>query len=363
MGTLFNLTLADERGKIMSDIKSKTTRWAGIDVSKATFDVRLHPVLPPEKEKPSLADLPKAQFPRTEDGTRRLLAWLDKAGGTDGTRVVMEATGRYSIELGEMIIQMRPDLAPAIVNPRSVLHFAKSLNLRNKNDTLDAALLARYGAERFPAPWIRKSPEFCKLQELVRQRAYLVSSQTAAKNRLTELVEFPEIAKLQKSVVSKMEKAIEAAEKMISQLIASNKWMSKSMELLLSIPGVGFITAFTVLGEIGDLTQFKTSRRLSSFAGLSPVQKKSGTSVNGETRMSKMGPPEVRRVLYLAAMAAYRGNSDLAKFGKDLVGRGKTKMQAIGAIMRKILILMRAVLISGQKYQDGFSKEKANSAA
>lgn len=346
----------------MSEIQTKTVRWAGIDVSKATFDVRLHPVLPPEKEKPALADLPKAQFPRNEDGTRRLLAWLDKSGAAEGTRVVMEATGRYSVELGEMILQMRPELAPAIVNPRSVLHFAKSLNLKNKNDTLDAALLARYGAERFPSPWISKSPEFSKLQELVRQRAYLVEMLTAAKNRLSELADFPEVAKLQKSVASKLEKSIEVAEKMIRRLIASDEKMSRSMKLFDSIPGVGFVTAITVLGEIGDLTLFKTSRRLSSFAGLSPVQKESGTSV-GKTRMSKAGSPEVRRALYMAAMSAYGGNNALARFGADLVERGRTGKQAIGAIMRKILVLMRAVVISGQEYRDDFSKKSSIPAA
>lgn len=347
----------------MSEIQTKTVRWAGIDVSKATFDVRLHPVLPPEKEKPSLADLPKAQFPRNEDGTRRLLAWLDKSGAAEGTRVVMEATGRYSVELGEMILQMRPELAPAIVNPRSVLHFAKSLNLKNKNDTLDAALLARFGAERFPSPWIRKSPEFSKLQELVRQRAYLVEVLTSAKNRLSELADFPAVAKLQKSVVSKVEKAIEEAEKMIRRLIASDEKMKRSLKLLVSIPGVGFVTAATVLGEIGDLTLFKSSRRLSSFAGLSPVQKESGTSVAGKTRMSKAGSPEVRRVLYMAAMAAYAGKNALARFGADLVERGRTGKQALGAIMRKILVLMRAVMISGQEYRDDFSKKSSIPAA
>ena len=227
----------------------------------------------------------------------------------------------------------------------------------------DAALLARYGAERFPPPWIRRSPEFGQLQELVRQRAYLVKALTSARNRLAELADFPEVAKLQKSVASKLEKSIEAAERMIRKLFAANESMGKSLERLLSIPGVGFVTAITVLGEIGDLALFRSSRRLSSFAGLSPVQKQSGTSVKGETRLSKAGSPEVRRVLYMAAMAVYAGDSALARFGADLVGRGKTKMQALGAIMRKLLVLMRAVLISGQEYRDDFPVKSSFSAA
>jgi transposase len=363
MGTFLTLPLADRRGKTMSNTIFKTNRWVGIDVSKATFDASLHPVLRPEQEKPQLGDLPKAKFKRTEEGVDEFLRWLDKPGGTADTRVVMEATGRYSTELALMLIRKRGDLAPAIVNPRSTCNFSKSLNVKNKNDMLDAAVLARYGAERFPHPWIPESSEYRKLQELVRQRAFLVSSLTAAKNRLAELKDFPEVAKLQKSVANQMAKTIEKAEKMIRQLTAEHPVMGRDVELLVSIPGVGFITAVTVLGEIGDLRLFKTSRRLSSFAGLSPVQKKSGTSVNGKTRMSKMGPPEVRRVLYMAAISVCGRDNDLAEFGKHLVECGKTKMQAIGAIMRKLLVVMRAVLISGEEYRNNYPGRNALPAA
>ena len=348
----------------MADTKNRTSRWVGIDVSKSTFDASLHPVLQPGQAKPSLGDLPKAKFKRTESGVDEFLCWLDRTGdGPAGTRAVMEATGRYSTELALMLIRKRGDLAPAIVNPRNTCNFARSLNVKNKNDRLDAAVLARYGAERFPAPWAPKAPEYGELQELVRQRAFLVKSLTESRNRLTELTEFPDIAKLQKTVVARMEKTLEKAEEMIRQLIAGHAMLNRDVNLLTSIPGVGFVTTATVLGEIGDLRAFRTSRRLSSFAGLSPVQRTSGTSVNGKTRMSKMGSPEVRRVLYMAAVSIYGKDNDLADFGRQLVENGKNKMQALGAMMRKLLVLMRAVLISGVEYRNGFLGKNPNHAA
>ncbi|MBT7301833.1 MAG: IS110 family transposase, partial [Victivallales bacterium] len=131
-----------------------------------------------------------------------------------------------------------------------------------------------------------------------------------------------------------------------------------------TMPGGAFVTATTVLGELGDLARFLTSRSLSAFAGLSPRNSDSGTSVHGRPRMCKQGSPRLRQVLYLAALAAIRNpRTRFARSYTAMVKAGKPKMVAVGAIMRKMLVTMRAMIVTGTDYQDEPMPRKRKSAA
>ncbi len=112
-----------------------------------------------------------------------------------------------------------------------------------------------------------------------------------------------------------------------------------------------FINATTILAELGDLRRFTLARQLSAFAGMSPQHRQSGTSIRGRSRLCKKGNARVRQCLYLSAMAAIRGNNQLRDTYRRLLAQGKLRMVALGAIMRKLLTLMRAILISGKRYQ------------
>jgi len=116
-------------------------------------------------------------------------------------------------------------------------------------------------------------------------------------------------------------------------------------------------TAATVLGELGDLTRFRKSRTLSAFAGTSPRRFESAASVKGRTRMCKQGGPRARQALFLASMAAIRkGDNTLARTYQHLVARGKPKMAAIGAVMRKMLV-------NHSEYRDEWLLGKTSSSA
>jgi transposase len=337
----------------MTNASNRTApAWAGIDVAKATFEAALHPAWVPGKEIP-LAELPGANFPRTAGGVARFLAWLDGMQAPVGVRAVMETTGRYSVELAELLLAARPSLAPAIVDAKSASHFARSLRLRNKTDRVDAATLARFGAERCPVPWCPPAPEYGALQEMSRQRRFLVGSLVTARNRLAEIESIAAVAKIQKQVVTSLEKAIERTEALMRKHLAKHAGLAGAVRRLDTMPGVAFVTATTVLGELGDLARFLTSRRLSTFAGLSPRDFESGTSVHRKPRICKQGSPRLRQVLYLAALAAIRNpRNRFARSYTVMVEAGKPKMVAVVAIMRKMLVTMRAMIVTETDYQD-----------
>jgi transposase len=114
----------------------------------------------------------------------------------------------------------------------------------------------------------------------------------------------------------------------------------------MTIPGVALIVSTTVLALLGDLRRFSRGRELAAYAGLSPSQGSSGTSIHGRTRMCKLGNRKVRHVLYLAAMTAIRHPGPLKDAYEAMVARGKNRKSALGAVMRRLLLLMRALLAS-----------------
>ena len=338
--------------------------WLGIDVSKRTFDAAVHPPWEPGLQV-RFADLPKRSFERTPEGAAQLAGWLDETVPQGEVRALMEATGQYSLELAAWLTAARPALRPTIADPKAVCHFIRSLRLRNKTDRTDAAALARYGAERSPEPSPAPAPEYATLRDMSRQRTFIVNTIVAARNRLEEIAASREVAALHRKTIRRLEDDLLQIESLMRQHVKSHANLLEAVRLLDTIPGVAFITAATVLGEFGDLTRFHKARSLSAFAGTSPRRFESGDSVKGKTRMCKQGSPRARQALYLASLAAIRskkGNA-LARFYAALVARGKSKMAAIGAVMRKMLVLMRALMVNHTEYHDEWLLEKSSSPA
>lgn len=325
--------------------------YIGLDVSKATFDAGL---LAPGQHFPAtpLSALPAAKFKRNEEGVQQLLKWLDKHCPSDvPVRVVMEATGRYSEELAQILLAAPRPLDPAIVNPRQTSAFVKSMGLRNKTDKLEARALAFYGAERRPAAYEPMSADQAELRALCRYRDDLVRQRTAEKNRLSEQSETPFVRKMQERRLEQVDKDIARVEVHMRRLVMKTEWLHRDIDLLSSIYGVAFITASVVMSELGDLRRFTRARQLTAFAGLSPRHFTSGTSVQRKPRLCKAGSPAVHHVLYLAAITAIRGDNDLSDTYHELIDKGKPFKVAICAIMRKLLVTMRAMLISGESYR------------
>ena len=165
---------------------ANTTWWIGIDVSKLKFDAA---IAAPGQNFPNtpLHKLPAQTFPRTPADLPKFLQWIsENIPAEEPIGIVMEATGRYSIELSKWLSATWPELQPAIENPYKTRHFIESLGIRNKTDRLDARALAIYGLERNPAPYIQMNPQREKLRELIRYRKDLVDQKVAERNRAKE---------------------------------------------------------------------------------------------------------------------------------------------------------------------------------
>lgn len=332
--------------------------WAGLDVASESFEAALWRPLEPATTR-NQRQIPVRGFPRTPEGITQFLAWADALlveaddppESTPALRVVMEATGKYSLELAVWLIARRPALAPAIINPETAAHFAKSLSLRNKTDKTDARALARYGAERNPAPYDPPSPAQAELRDLSRYRQRLVEGRDAEKARAREGSASALVRRQQQTRIRRFERDIERIEKQMQKVLEKLPDVKRDAEQLDGIYGVGLIVAATVLAELGDLRRFEQGRTLTAFGGISPRKADSGKSVHKKAHLCKKGSAHVRRVLYLAAMTAIRGDNDLADLYRRLIAKGSKKMSALGAVMRKLLLVMRAVLISGQPYQ------------
>jgi len=319
--------------------------WGGMDLAKRSFQAALW-------GHQELGKMSTQSFDRTRKAVKIALDWF-KSMAPKGVPIgiVMEATGTFAEDVAAWLLEMDPGLRVAIVNPGQTSAFVKSLGLRNKTDDLDSRALARYGFERSPIVWERPTPEMAALKDLVRIRTDLVRARASMSCRLKDHERCPEACHALEATVRNLEGEVEALDRAIEDHIAAHQELAPSVKRLMSIKGVGIVTATTVLVELGDLRRFTRSRQLTAFAGLSPKQRLSGTSVKGKAHLCKQGSPRVRAVLYMAAGSAIRFNPDLKAFYEGLLAKGKTERSAQGAVMRKLLVLMRAVLKRGNDWE------------
>ena len=243
-------------------------------------------------------------------------------------------------------------------NSRETKNFTQSLGVFTRTDRADARSLARYGAERRPVAYEPAAREIATLRDMTRYRQTLIEERTAERNRAAEGSVSPEVRKIQKRRLEHIERDIAKIEKAIKAHVDSDTVLAADVARLQTIPGVGPLTAQVVLGEMGDLRRFNRARQATAFVGLIPTCHDSGTSVHKKSHVSKSGSPHVRRILYLSAMAAIRGNNELADVYKRLYEAGKPPLVAIVAVMRKLLVLMRALLVHEQNYQSDYVKNR-----
>jgi transposase len=326
--------------------------WVGIDVAKDTFDAGVAwPALALGFDPSVLRNIPTHTFARTKEGVKEFLDWARTIASERGTqlRVVMEATGGYSIGLAAWITEEAPELLPAIANAKRTSDFIKSLGVRNKTDRLEARALALYGLQRQPSPYQPLTPARAQLRSLVRYRDALVQERVAERQRTEEGAASATVRKLQKRRIAQLDRDIQTVEKEMAVTIGREPQLKRDLKLLTSIYGVAFITAAVILAEIGDLRAFKRARQLTAFAGVSPKLLHSGTS-RRSSRLCKEGNGRIRKALYMAATTAIRGDNQLAWYYRKLREAGKPHKAALAAIMRKMLTIMRAILIAEKDY-------------
>lgn len=297
--------------------------YAGIDVSKRSWD--LH-VLPSGAQLSTTADAA---------GMKQLLQSLK---ATPNCLIVIEATGGLERRLAADLIDA--GFQVAVVNPRQVRDFARSVGRLAKTDRLDARVLALF-AEKVQPRLTEKTPEKqLELDALMTRRRQLVQLRAAEQMRREQAS-----SKLaRKSVVHLLDvlrKEISQLDQAIAQLIQSDDDWRRKIELLQSVPGVGPQTSATLMAELPELGQLNR-QQIGALAGLAPFNHDSGQSYGKRSIWG--GRAAVRSILYMAAVSARRCNPQLKIFADRLTKAGKPFKVVITACMRKLLIILNCMI-------------------
>ena len=317
----------------------------GIDVSKDTFDVF---VLIGNKWK-------HRQFLNNKAGFKQLWSYLLKLG-ISNPQACMEATGLYWENLAQYLYAK--DCTVFVVNARRIKGFAMSEDKRTKTDKVDAGVIARFCRAHLNElkSWTPPSLEVRKLQSLTRQLDSLKEDRARQITRLKSAVLCSEVSKSIKDHIRFLSDSIEQLEQAVEALIGKEKSMKQQYSLATSIKGVGAVTASTVLAEYRLFNEFSDRRQVTAFAGLDVSEFVSGSSIHMKPRLSKRGSSRVRKAMYMAALCAKRHNPVIRDCYNRLLANGKTKMQAIGACMRKLLEIIFAVVKSGKCFDPNYSR-------
>lgn len=287
--------------------------------------------------------------PQSVEGHRQM---VERLTALCPDHVVLEATGIYYLDLAVALAQA--GLPVSVINPKSFHHFAK-LKLRgSKTDGLDAQLLAEYGERMTPTLWAIPDPAHLSLRDLGRQINRLTAARTQAKNRLHALrAKRGTLALLiedEVEAIATLDRRIQRMTQAARELLGQHPALAEQAQWLDSAAGVAEASAIAILAELCVLPKTLTSSQLARYAGLDVRLCQSGTSVNKASRISKAGNAYLRGALYMPALSAVRHDPRARAFYEALQRRGKKKMQALCAVMRKLLTGLWACLKTGQTF-------------
>jgi transposase len=297
--------------------------YVGIDVAKESLDVCL------------LADSKRFSTSNDSKGFVQLLKALPTPGSC---LVVLEATGGYQRAVVAELVASGHQVA--VVNPRQVRDFARSLGFLAKTDRLDAEVIARFGQQAQPRSLEKSSGIQQELQQLVTRRRQLIDLRTAETNRL-ETATTKSVVKSLLSMIEQLEKKIRQIEKEMSKLVESDEALQCQAALIESVPGVGAITAATLIAELPELGRLNR-QEIAALAGLAPFNRDSG-KFHGR-RAIWGGRSAVRGVLYMAALSARRCNPVIQDFANRLKDAGKPFKVVLTACMRKLLVILNTII-------------------
>ncbi len=290
-------------------------------------------------------------FTNDADGHRKLIPWVTKKGAT--AQVVLESTGVYGLDLA-FALHRAKRVGVMVANPRAIAAFAKASLQRSKTDNLDAETILEFSMRMPFVPWNPPAPSILELRALSRRIEAMSKAVTQEKNRLHANQQSEELSDFVKEdireLVELLESRIDRLRRQALLVIEQSPELAKAFGHITSIKGIADAAGISLLAELGTLPKDMTTRQWVAHSGLDPRQHQSGTSVYKPARISKTGNAHLRRALFLPAMVASRWEPNVKAFYEKLLAKGKTKMQALVAVMRKILHAIHGMLEHDQDF-------------
>lgn len=310
--------------------KVKQIHLAGIDVGSKELVVKL--------EKSGKKQEGISTFDNTKAGHKKLIKHITK--GAKITRVCMEATGIYHFELA-MTLSNTKNVAVMVVNPKAIKHFAIASQSRTKTDAVDANLILSYLNKMDFVLWQPPAHNHLKIQAISR-RIYQLKAEANRENNRRHAGEYKhelnDVIHNDIDVnIRHITKRIEMLEQQALKIIKSDEKLNPLFELLTSIKGIATTSGIQILSELACLPMDMTPEQWVAYAGLDPRAIESGHSFHKPRRITKSGNKYLRTALYMPAWVAVQKETHVKAFYTKLTDAGKKPLQAIVAVMRKLL--------------------------
>lgn len=312
---------------------------AGIDCSKKDFAVTFSV----SDQYQEIKHLSSRKFSNKEEGFKEFKKWVEKLQTKNlPLFFVMEATGVYHERLAHYLYQQEYKLS--VVLPKRAKDFSKTLPVKKITDKIASQYLAIMGLEKKLDLWVAPKLIYAELKHLTREKEQI-------QGQIVEIKNFMEAEtsayKVHKNSLNRFNQTLKLLQKQkaeilkeINEIIAQDQELKNKIEKLTSIPGVGIITAATVVGETNGFSQTKNKRQLVSYCGYDVINHESGTSINTKAKISKRGNKHVRKAMHMPALCSIRHEeSNKATFIR-IVSKTGIKMKGVVAVQRKLLVLL-----------------------
>ncbi len=324
----------------------KIKQTIGIDISKLTFDARIH------------SNQAYKAFENTKKGFNQFIRWVRKNNQIkeENTLFALEHTGIYSEQIAVFFSEHQINFSLI-----SGLEIKRSLGIvRGKDDKVDATKIALYAYRLRDEikPYILPSKSINQIKKLLTLRERLVKHRSGFKACLKEQKEVyvkkdsPILFTTQQRMIKYLDKQIDNLESEINKIIIRNEQLKEQFILIKSIKGIGTQTALNIIASTNGFTKFKTSRQFASYCGIAPFPNSSGTSLIGRTKVSHLANKKLKSLLDLCAKSAIIHNTEMKIFYNKRVEQGKNKRSTINIVRNKLLSRIFAVVNRKTPYVD-----------
>ncbi len=285
-------------------------------------------------------------------GHGKLCRVLRKGGRR--ARVCLESTGIYGLDLSFALHRAR-GIEVMVANPRAIHDFGKAQFQRTKTDVTDARVILEYAKAMPFRRWQPPPQEILDLRGISRRITSLSNSMTRERNRLhaaegqSELTDV--IAEDIRVQLRHLAESIESLNGEALEVIERVPALKRRYELLISVRGIGTTSAIRILSELAVLPEDMTARQWVAHAGIDPIHYESGTSVHKRSRISRTGNRRLRCALYMPALVAVRQEPRIKAFYEKLIQAGKRPMQALVAVMRKLLHAIHGMFSHDEQFR------------
>ena len=289
------------------------------------------------------------QFKNSLSGFKKLHKLIDLT-----TVCVMEATGYYHVKLAYYLLEQNHKVS--IVNPLKIKRYIQMQLSKIKTDKSDSKMIQAYGVACNPSLWLGQSKTQQNSLQLSPLLSIYVKQTTQLKNKIhgEEVLGFPskDVVRSLNRQLKNLKKEIEVLEEKLLKNVKSE--YQESLRLLKTIPGIGDKTALMLLVCTDGFQRFTSSRELCSYAGITPIIRQSGTSINARPRISKMGNPKLRNLLFMCSFNACKYNKPCKALFDRIVAKGKSKKLALIAVCNKLLKQAFSIVKNGIPYDNEY---------